>query len=268
MRAARRSRYDRDVRYYLNGFRVVSELPQVKSTDLPFVMAVQDAADEVFSKAPPAPGTGRPMLVIDPLIDGMSGMQSQATRSMGSQVADLLRNRYPQFDVRDFNAADAKRSPYVVIGTFTGVNKERMTAGERVAYRICLALLDVKSGKVASKAKVFSQTDGVDITPTAFFRDSPAWVPDPSAQAYVKTCQATKPDDPIDPMYLDRLEAAALIREAIDEYEKGDYRRSHALFSRAVETKGVISCAHTTACIYPVGASGSGSRRPRNSPRW
>jgi hypothetical protein len=125
-----------------------------------------------------------------------------------------------------------------VIGTFTGVNKERMTAGERVAYRICLALLDVKSGKVAAKAKVFSQTAGVDITPTAFFRDSPAWVPDPSAEAYIKTCQTTKPGDPIDPMYLDRLKAAALIKEAIDAYEKGDYSRSHALFSRALETKG------------------------------
>jgi formylglycine-generating enzyme required for sulfatase activity len=238
MRASRRSRYDRDVRYYLNGFRVVCELPYAESADLPFVVAVQDAVDKVFSKVQPASGAERPTLAIDPLIDGVSGMQSQATRSMGSQIADRLRNRYPQFDIREFSAADADRLPFVVIGTFTGVNKERMTTGERVAYRICLSLLDVKSGKVASKARVFSQADGVDVTPTAFFRDSPAWVPDRSVQAYIDTCQATKPGDPIDPMYLDRLEAAALIGEAIDQYEKGDYRRSHALFSRAVETKG------------------------------
>lgn len=239
MRAARRSRYDRDVRYYLNGLRVVSELPAAKSGAMSFTSAVQDAVHKVFSKAPATTsGAGRPTLVVDPLIDGLSGAQSLATRSMGSQIIGLLSTRYPQFDVRDFSAADAGRSPYVVIGTFTGVNKERKTKGERVAYRICLALLDVESGKIASKAKVFSQAQGVDITPTAFFRDSPTWIADPAAQAYISTCQATKPGDPVDPLYLDRLKAAGLINEAIRAYENGDYRRSKELFLNAAGTKG------------------------------
>ena len=239
IRASRRSRYDRDVRYYLNGFRVVSELPAPKDGVMSFASTVQNAVHKVFSKAPAvASDAKRPALVIDPLIDGLSGFRSVATQSMGSQLVDLLRSHYPQFDVRDFSASDADRSPYVVIGTFTGVNKERKTKGERVAYRICLALLNVEAGKVASKAKVFAQSKGVDITPTAFFRDSPVWVPDPSVQAYIRTCQATKPGDPIDPAYLDRLKASGLIDEAIGAYENGDYRRSQALFSRAAETKG------------------------------
>ena len=65
--------------------------------------------------------------------------------------------------------------------------------GEREAFRICLALLDVESGTVTSKAKVFARKDGVDITPTAVFRDSPAWLAEAATQAYIDSCQATKP---------------------------------------------------------------------------
>lgn len=236
MRASRRSRYDRDVRYYLNGFRVVSELPASKVSEMSFSTAVQDAVQKVFSKAPS--GSVRQSVVIDPLIDGMSGAQSSATQTMGSQLAGLLHTDYPRFDVKAFSAGNAGESPYVVIGTFTGVNKERKTKGERVAYRICLALIDVKSGKVASKAKVFSAAEGVDVTPKAFFRDSPAWIPDPSAQAYIRSCQATKPGDPVDPLYLSQLGASAMITEAIDAYDRGDQQQSHELFIRAAKTKG------------------------------
>ncbi|MGB5451975.1 MAG: SUMF1/EgtB/PvdO family nonheme iron enzyme [Sedimenticolaceae bacterium] len=239
MRSARRSRYDRDVRYYLNGLRVVSELPARKEGDMPFAATVQDAAQKVFSKAPAAaPGSGPAAVIIDPLIDGLSGTQSVATQAMGAQLVELLSTRYPQFVVQDPAASGGGQTPYVVIGTFTGVNKERKTTGERVAYRICLVLLDVRSGRIASKAKVFSQADGVDIMPSPFFRDSPAWLPDPYTQAYIRTCQATKPGDPIDPLYADRLRTSALINEAIAAYEDGDYRRSQELFGRAAGTPG------------------------------
>ncbi|MFM1892262.1 MAG: hypothetical protein RLZ44_1339, partial [Pseudomonadota bacterium] len=238
MRAARRSRYDRDVRYYLNGLRVVRELPAPADGVMSFTAAVEDATRQVFSKVlADAPGSKRPTLVIDPVIDGLSGARSNATQAMQSRIVELLRGAYPQFDIKSFSAEDAAASPYVVIGTFTGVNKERKTVGERVAYRICLALLDTTSGKIASKAKVFAESSGVDITPTAFFRDSPVWVDDPSTQAYIKTCQATKPGDPIDPKYLASIRAASLINAAIDAYEQGDYRRSKTLFQRAADSK-------------------------------
>jgi outer membrane protein OmpA-like peptidoglycan-associated protein len=107
-----------------------------------------------------------------------------------------------------------------------------------VAFRICLALLDVRSGKIASKAKVFAAADGVDIAPTPFFSDSPAWLPDAYDRAYIGTCQATRPGDPIDPLYLDRLEPSAFIDAAIAAYEKGDFRGSQALFVRALDTPG------------------------------
>lgn len=240
MRSSRRNRYDRDVRYYLNGFRVVRELPTPAPPGLPsFEAAVAEAVTRVFSNAPqPASGAVRQSFVIDPLIDGLSGTESAATRAMESLIVKLVRANHTRFRVKDFSVSGASGSPYVVMGTFTGVNKQHKTSGVREAFRICLALLDFESGKVASKAKVFSQAAGVDITPTKFFQDSPAWIADPSTKAYIKTCQATKPGDPIDPLYLDRIRAATLINEAIDTYEKGQYKKSQGLFKHASQSKG------------------------------
>src|SRR3546814_10120589 len=69
-----------------------------------------------------------------------------------------------------------------------------------------LALVDLRSGKIASKGFARAAMQGVDMTPTAFFLDSPAWAPDPSVQGYVRTCQGTRAGDPINPVYYDRSE--------------------------------------------------------------
>ena len=64
------------------------------------------------------------------------------------------------------------------------------------------------------------------------------WIADPATQAYIRTCQTTKPGDPIDPLYLQQLKAAALISEAVDAYEKGQYEDARNLFASASQTAG------------------------------
>jgi outer membrane protein OmpA-like peptidoglycan-associated protein len=204
----------------------------------PYDQAVLSAATALFTNAklPPAGAPAQPKypLVIDPLIDGMTGAQSVTTRSMGRRLTDLMRERYPQFDVQAFSAANVSRSPLVLIGTFTGVNAERKTAGAREAYRICFALADLRSGKLVSKGLAFALPDGVDPTPLAFFRDAPAWSEDPATEGYIKTCQGTRAGDPINPLYLDRILAASVVAEGIEAYEAGRYREALELYTSAL----------------------------------
>ena len=202
--------------------------------------AVLSAATALFknAKLPPA-GTAaqaKYTVVIDPLIDGMTGAQSVATRSMGVRLATMMREQYPQYDVKAFSAANVAKSPLVLIGTFTGVNAERKTAGPRESYRICLALADLRSGKLVSKGLAFALPDGVDPTPLAFFRDAPAWSEDPATEGYIKTCQGTKAGDPINPLYLDRIIAATQVAEAIDAYDAGRYQDALDLYTSALST--------------------------------
>jgi len=214
--------------------------PQVQA--IPFDDAVLKAANDLFSKAPPPPtSTGevtKQVLVIDPLIDGVSGAQSVATRSMESRIVELVKAKYPHFDVQPFSAANVAKSPIVLVGTFTGVNQQAQTTGTREAFRVCLALADLKSGKIISKGRDFAKPEGVDITPTAYFKESPTWAPDQATEGYIKTCQGTKAGDPINPLYLDRIMAAALINEAINAYDNGQYQKSLDLYKSASQTPG------------------------------
>ena len=208
----------------------------------PYDQAVLAAAQALLDNAarPPADAAPRPpqALVIDPLIDGLTGAQSVATRAMGAQLTALIRARYPQYEVQPFSAASVARSPLVLIGTFTGVNAQRQTSGPREAFRICLALADLKTGKLVSKGLAFAQPAGVDATPLAFFRDAPVFTDDPATLGYIRTCQGTRAGDAINPLYADRIMAATLVAEATDAYDAGRYSQALALYTSAQRTPG------------------------------
>ena len=197
--------------------------------------AVTSAATTLLKNAQ-LPGPPRYTVVIDPLVDGMTGAQSTATRSMGLRLAAMSREQYPQFDLQPFTAANVARSPLVLIGTFTGVNAARQTAGVREAYRICFALADLKTGKLVSKGLAFSKPEGVDSTPLASFRDAPAWTEDPATLGYIRTCQGTKAGDPINALYTERIVAAAQVAEAMEAYDAGRYQESLDLYTSAQRT--------------------------------
>jgi outer membrane protein OmpA-like peptidoglycan-associated protein len=217
---------------------VVPPPPPQPIVAAPFDDALLKAANDLFSKAqlPQPDAAGSLPVVIDPLIDGMTGFQSLATRSMEARIRELVKGSYPKFDIQPFTASTVTLSPIVLIGTFTGVNTLGQTVGGREAFRICLALADLKTGKIISKARTFAKPEGVDITPSAYFRDSPTWTPDRVTEGYIKTCQATKPGDPIDTVYWDRIVTAALISEAVTAYDKAHYREALELYKSAQQT--------------------------------
>jgi hypothetical protein len=80
---------------------------------------VLSAATALFknAKLPPegAPAQTRYTVVIDPLIDGMTGAQSVTTQAMGVRLTKMMHEQYPQFDVKAFSAANVAKSPLVLI---------------------------------------------------------------------------------------------------------------------------------------------------------
>lgn len=207
---------------------------------IPFDEAVLKAANDLFSRASlpdaSAGGSAKHVLVIDPLIDGMSGEQSLATRTIEARLVELVKSKYPQFTVQPFSAQTVAKSPVVLVGTFTGVNQDGKTEGAREAYRICLALADLKSGKIVSKGVARAKPEGVNITPTPYFKDSPAWAIDQTTEGYIKSCQGTKSGDPINPAYAGRILTAALVSEAIDAYNDRQYQKALELYQGALRS--------------------------------
>lgn len=205
--------------------------PAPPPTPIPYPEALQRAANDLFTKAN-IPGD-RIELVIDPLIDGISGAQSTATRSMQQTLTEIVEKSYPRFVVQPFSSEALAREPVMLIGTFTAVNNGGDNAGPRDAFRICLTLADLKSKSIVSKGVARAKPEGVDVTPTQYYRDSPVWTKDQATEAYIKTCQGTKLGDPVDPTYAERLRAAALINDGILEYEAKRYREALAFYHTA-----------------------------------
>jgi outer membrane protein OmpA-like peptidoglycan-associated protein len=203
---------------------------------LPFDQAVDFAARAVFSNAPAA-AAAPVSVVIDPLIDGMTGYQSKATRGIQDRIRALVRQEFPQYTVRTLSPETLKQQPRILVGTFTPVTAKMQTnGGEREFFRFCLVMGDLKTGKVIAKQVVRVPIVDADSTPTAVFVDSPVWTEDPSVRAYVATCQASKVGDPIKPEYFDGLLAAALISEAVEAYDEGRYADALELFTTARKT--------------------------------
>ena len=204
---------------------------------LPFDEAVLSAANSVLGKAQ-LPASGTFNVVIDPLIDGVTGAQTTTTQAMGARLSKLIQDSYPRYAVQPFSAASVQQGPLILIGTFTGVNADRKTEGLREAYRICFALADLKTGKLVSKGLAFAKADGVDSSPLPYFRDAPVWMDDPATSGYIRTCQGTRAGDPINPNYLDRVVTAATIAEAIDAYAKNQFADALKLYETALASPG------------------------------
>jgi len=205
---------------------------------LSFDDAVLNAAQALFSKAQLPPGDEKVDLVIDPLIDGFSGAQSTATRLIEKRIVKLVNEKFPRFRIVPFTKEALAKSPIVFLGTIRAVNNATVTQGPRDAYWICLRLADLKSNKIVSRGAARAKADEVDATPTLTFSENPVWADDAATAAYIKTCQNTNVGDPLNPAYVERINAAALISEGIDEYDNKRYRESLAFYRTALGAPG------------------------------
>jgi outer membrane protein OmpA-like peptidoglycan-associated protein len=203
-----------------------------------FDAALLKAADDLLSKVQLDDSTDKVDLVIDPLIDGVTGAQSNATHLEEKRIIELIKTSYPRFRVLPFSAKSIARQPLVLIGTFTAINNDGDATGPRDAYRICLAMADLRNRMIVSKGVARALPEGVDPTPDPFFNDSPGFARDAATEAYVRSCQQKKIGEALDETYGDGILAATLVNEGIEAYNAGRYRAALDLYLRAVQMPG------------------------------
>ncbi len=143
---------------------------------------------------------------------------------MGQPLGALIKNRMPQWNVRTLTRTTLSTRPLLLIGTLTAINTKSVRDENADAFRICLVLIDLRSGKLIAKRVDRATVATVSAEPTPFFRDSPTWALDQTVIAYVKSCQGSSPGDSVDPGYLLRLPAAAIIHEAQATWDRSSKR--------------------------------------------
>jgi outer membrane protein OmpA-like peptidoglycan-associated protein len=181
----------------------------------PFADAVARAGKRLYESAAQQLGKQERVLVLDPLIDASTGQQTLASNDMGRMLAAAAKSAHPYWTVKEFNRDSLAATPLLLIGTLTAINTTASTNDAADAFRICLRLVDLKTGKVVARSLERATADSVNAEPMPVFRDSPTWHKDKTVNAYIKSCQGTQNvGDAADPAYLAKLPAAAMINEA------------------------------------------------------
>jgi outer membrane protein OmpA-like peptidoglycan-associated protein len=219
------------------GVAIAISLPPADSReDLDFTQAADVATDAMVSqlhKLPSFLGTADTHgVVIDPMLDAASGQQTAATHRLEQRVADRLRG-HARLELVPFQIPRLSEARYLLTGTMRRVGGK--TAGSRDAFQINLALTDLKTGTVVARASSRARDEGLDTSPTAYYRDSPVLVKDQIVDGYINTAE-TPTGRPADPAYFERVTTATVISDALVAYNGERYQDALTLYRTAAAT--------------------------------
>ena len=198
------------------------------SDEQPFDQAVAQATDGLAAQTQKLPAflakveskVNKRSVVLDPMLDAVTGQQTAATVLLENRVSERLTTKTDQFEILPFQSANLARAQYLLTGTMSRV--EASAANRKRALQINLALTELKSGTVVAQASALARDEGLDHTPPAYYRDSPVLVKDKVIEGYART-SATPPGQRGDAFYLERIAAATVINEATALYNQERY---------------------------------------------
>ena len=175
-------------------------------------------------------GAGKPVIVLDAVIDGVTGQQTTATRLLDTRLLERAKVGFEQFEVLPVSGDNLGKALFLIAGTLTTGS----TSGGDTGYRINLSLTEIRSGVIVAQSAARVLAKGVDSTPTSFYRDSPSLTKDRVIEGQIRTAQGATGSE-ADQVYLARLPVAALVSEAAKFYEEGKYAEALRYYESAAE---------------------------------
>lgn len=185
--------------------------------------------EQLLSK--PDPKVARRTIVLDPMLDTITGQQTETTALFERRVTQRIGNNYPQFEFLPFQPQNLTRAQYLLTGT---MSREPGAIG-KTALRLSLALTDLKSGLVVAQASALAKEENLDGTPSPYYKDSPVLIKDKVVEGYAKTTAAAV-GQRADPYYMERIGAASVISEATSLYNAEKYQDALGQYRTALST--------------------------------
>lgn len=164
-------------------------------------------------------------IAVDPMLDGRTGQQTQTSALMQNLVAQAL----PQVGNTRMVALDGntlEAAKLIATGVITALP-------EKDQYRMNVAVTNRETGKVIATSAARFLDAALDARPTAAFNDSPAIAIDQSVAGYIRTASAMVGMQ-ADNQYLKQLPAAALLAQAVDAYNGGNWAQALRSYEAAL----------------------------------
>jgi OmpA family protein len=180
----------------------------------------------------PDPKLPRRTVTIDPMIDTITGQQTEATILFERRVAQRMSSLYPQFEFLPFQTANLARAQYLLTGTIARVPTAPLG---KPTVRLNLALTELRTGIVVAQAWSLAREENLDQTPTRYYRDVPVLIRDKVVEGYANTTTTT-PGQRADAYYLERIGAASLINEATTLYNAEKYEDALGQYRSALSS--------------------------------
>lgn len=182
--------------------------------------------------AKPDPKLPKRMVTIDPMLDTITGQQTETTALFERRVTQRIGNLYPQFQFLPFQAQNLSRAQYLLTGTMSKVPTAPIA---KPSVRLSLALIELKTGLVVAQASALALEENLDSTPSRYYRDSPVLIKDKVVEGYAKTA-ATPVGQRADAYYMERIGAASVISEATSLYNAEKYQDALGTYRTALST--------------------------------
>jgi outer membrane protein OmpA-like peptidoglycan-associated protein len=111
----------------------------------------------------------------------------------------------------------------------------RVQTGNKGSFKLNLALTELKTGNTVAQASSVAREEGIDTSPTPYYRDSPVLVKDKVIEGYIRTSQSP-PGQRADSIYFERIATATLIDHATNLYNNERYQDALGQFKNALST--------------------------------
>lgn len=190
-----------------------------------FQPAPPPAALNALLKSPPK--VDKTLVLLDRAVDGVTGQETGATREIDRRTLEQLTAGLPDHTVSAVAPQNSGKGQFLVTSTLSPVGN----AGGR-NFVIKMSLTDLRSGIVIANAAARVRANGVDETPTQFFRESPAVSRDRTTDGQIRTA-GTSAGAQADALYISHLPIAALITEGEKRYEQGECKGAVQYFEEA-----------------------------------
>ncbi|MDQ6627570.1 MAG: OmpA family protein [Pseudomonadota bacterium] len=169
-------------------------------------------------------------IVLDPMLDLITGQQTETTLLFERRVTQRMAAKFPQFAFMPFQSSSLTQAQYLLTGTMVRVPTE-----SRPTVRLSLALTDIRTGIVVAQASALAREENLDSTPSAYYQDSPVLIKDKVVEGYAKTTSAA-PGQRADPYYMERIGAATVISQATTLYNAERYQDALGQYQTALAT--------------------------------